>query len=317
MRRLFQTLALLVSMSFLVNVGFAMVPQVHPYQIVVKGKNAFWTDYFGRTLYKANLPSGRSEIILQLKGQGDERAQELVADEKHLYFATSGTNDSNYANGRIVRVSLDGKNVRDLVVGQVLISGLSQDSKYLYWTTKTTLSRVSKNGGTLTVLVADEDYPHAIAVDGAAIYWASTKFKSIRKLVNGESKPKTLAANQADPDLIELDGGSVYWTNSRIGFQVMSVSKSGGVPQTIAISSGSPTALAVGQGQVFWAVGGGQIWRYALQSRKVEKTKQVSFSQYDPVLTDLAVDGDRLYWVEIEKKLVQSIAVNLSAPKAK
>jgi hypothetical protein len=83
--------------------------------------------------------------------------------------------DPEVGNGNVVRIAHDGSNVVTLATNQTLVHALALDGAHVYWATWNggVLRRTSKTGGAVDSLVSNEVRVAAMAVDVANIYWVT------------------------------------------------------------------------------------------------------------------------------------------------
>ena len=85
--------------------------------------------------------------------------------------------------------------------------------------------KVSKAGGSATLLAVAQSGPMAVAVDGTNVYWTNNTGGTVMKCaVGGCSSATTLASGQSGPAGIAVDSTSVYWANET-GGTIMKVAK--------------------------------------------------------------------------------------------
>jgi hypothetical protein len=111
------------------------------------------------------------------------------------------------------------------------------------------------------------------AVDDQFVYWTAQDNPGavLKAPIGGGAAPVILAGSfdpvkggLGDPSGLAVGNGSdafVYWTN-KVDGTVMKMARSGGTPILLASGQKNPSAIAVGQGTVYWATtGDGSIWK--------------------------------------------------------
>ncbi|WP_231511907.1 hypothetical protein [Chondromyces apiculatus] len=101
---------------------------------------------------------------------------------------------------------------------------LAADATHVYWTVPGTLGSTDGkvmrarwqggNDGTTQEIAGGEDYPYAIAVGGAEVYWTTWGQGRIRSTLTGGGTPKTLATGEPHPMAISVDASHVYWLSA-------------------------------------------------------------------------------------------------------
>lgn len=108
--------------------------------------------------------------------------------------------------------------------------GIASDGTYLYWANTATGS-VKKmpiaglmDGGAATVLAANLDQPHYLALDGTSVYFTTSSTVGACPLAGCVGNERVLAERQAQPYAIAVDDKAVYWVCVS-GGTVMKVAK--------------------------------------------------------------------------------------------
>jgi sugar lactone lactonase YvrE len=119
--------------------------------------------------------------------------------------------------------------------------------------------------GTTTTLASGLQYPAAIAVGSAGVYWTDTNDETVMAVGLSGGTPTTLASgngngvgsNVDDPVSLTVDSKNVYWTNGG-NASVMSVPVGGGSVTTLSVSpnDADPDGIAVTASAVFFGADG-------------------------------------------------------------
>lgn len=126
----------------------------------------------------------------------------------------------------------------------------------VYWTTALGVMRVSKAGGTASVIVPGSEgaAASAIAVDDNYVYWSGTYDHALMRAAlaapTAEVFADTHSPTSSDISAIVLDQAAVYWTDWQNG-KILTMPKSGGEPRVLA-DARRPSALAVDATHVYW-----------------------------------------------------------------
>lgn len=162
-----------------------------------------------------------------------------------------------------------------------------------------TVSRVPKDGGEVEILAAGEEKPGEIAVDDDYVYWGSSAANEIRRVEKGggAAGPMEYAAN---PSGLAIDAAAVYWASGGAGGEVARRLKSGGAPESLfAAPDEIPGSMQVDASgvYVYVAVVTEDIW--VSQPRRIATSGGSSEPLADLEGTghgELAIDAEHVYW---------------------
>lgn len=157
----------------------ALLPQMQAStDFVVVGDAVYWIsvgslagDFLDGFAKSYSLAAGTIEIV----ADGLAFPLYMKTDGVALYCLGKGTyTGSNYYNGNLIRLSLDGTGGREeLLVDQDRPIALDVDETHVYWASERAMTvwRMPKEGGPVSVLFEPTDYgPVAIGGDQEAIY---------------------------------------------------------------------------------------------------------------------------------------------------
>lgn len=201
------------------------------------------------SLVKVALDGG-PQLLLTVDALG-AGYRTLATDRESLYLST--------ADGRILKMSRDGGEPRELVSDRRGIQAIAVDDKSVYFSVANDapgeVVRVPKTGGTPVVLASMQQGPRAIAFDDANVYWTNTGDGSVMKVVkDGGSAPVVVAAGQASPCGLSVSQGQLLWTNAAAADgAVMKLALAGGAPETLAGQQVSPCSVAADAQSVYFA----------------------------------------------------------------
>ena len=139
---------------------------------------------------------------------GPGAPQCVATDGLNIYL---GMHD---ATGGVLRLPVGGGNPTTLATGQ-WANYVTVDSTEVYWTSGSTVMKVSRGGGTPTTVASGQGSTWAIAVDSTSVYWTNVS-GPIMKVPIGGGTPTTLATGPY-ANSIAVDSTSVYWTVSSAG----------------------------------------------------------------------------------------------------
>lgn len=220
----------------------------YPVFIAVDSNSLYWieNDFNGTGALKKIPLSGGTPTTLA----SGINSQYMVLDTNNIYFVnttssgailekisksggtptTLATNsisigsgiyvDSNYvyfSDSAIEKVDINGTAVSTLGAGH--ITGITSDGTYLYWTecsgafcSSSTVKKMAKTGGSVTVLASGLNNPTGIATDGINVYWIEFGNPGgVKKTsINSGGTITTFSAYGGTMG-IAVDGSNVYW----------------------------------------------------------------------------------------------------------
>ena len=201
----------------------------------------YWTD--GAMISRVAKAGGAAQVL----ASGGSSISALAVDANAVYFT---------AKDELGRVAKTGGAATMLApIGQPYPFQVAVDATAVYWvdTGDTTVNQVGFDGGAPTRLATARS-GGGIAVDDAAIYWASCTGGAdggIVKLVRGATTLAPLSTDSRCPLGITLDDNSVYWTDYS-GSRVMRTPLAGGTTDVLAADQPAPSAIAVDATSVYW-----------------------------------------------------------------
>jgi len=217
----------------------------------------------GRVL---KMPIEGGEVITLATGESFPR--HIAVDANNIYWTTETD---------IRKMPITGGSPATLATSPGGLQSIAVDAHYVYWTTGwSRLMRVSLDGSEVTELVDDSAMSYgfsAIALDATHIYWSSRgelgpNMGSVSKIPLEGGPITTLATGQSDPSRIAVDANNVYWTNvgdfnENVG--LMKVPIDGGDPVTLVSTKSSAYAqyaavagVFVDEQSIYWTSQGTQ-----------------------------------------------------------
>lgn len=251
-------------------------------------------------------PSGDSGASLVTLAAGQHQIEGMAIDSTSIYW-TARVPDNVYRSRAVLAISLSGGTPTTLF-GAGFPSLIAVDATDVYWVDTSSVEKIPKGGGRVTMAVALAKMPSALATDGVRVYWADLASNgSLASVPVGGGTPTTLAIDQPYPGSIALDGANVYWTN---GSTVVTAPKTGGVPMTLA-SGQSPSAVAVDSVNAYWVndTTDGTVVKAPLSGGAA---KTFATAQGGP--RSIAVDASNVYWTDNLSGTVMAVRICGGAP---
>jgi hypothetical protein len=182
----------------------------------------------------------------------------IVVDGTRAYWASAPNGPT--PPGAIRSSLLGGGGATTLAKNVFAAHAIAQDALNLYFTMNSSTGAIYTvpkagvpDGGAPTVLVAAQNSPSAILVDGDKMFWANQGFTgnggSIFVAQTDGGAVTRIAQFQSAPLSIALDADNVYWVD---GVGPHKAPRAGGPVTTIAWGTGSPQAIAVDATSVYW-----------------------------------------------------------------
>lgn len=268
----------------------------------------------------ADSSAAACHAVLSIIASGLPFPKDIAIDGTSVYWTTAGT-----TNGTVMKAPLSGVPVGSapttLASGQNLPlpypegfpHGITVDGTSVYWTTAGTLvnsytdGTVMKvplsgvpDGGTPTMLVANQSLPLGIAVDGTSVYWTNYDSGQIQKMpltgVLLSGTPTTLAP-ATYPEGIAVDRTAVFWID---GSGTIVTAPLSGVPDGGSIGLGDtlPTTgiargIALGGSSLYWTDADG-VGMVVLNENALPTT--IASGQNTAAIV---VDDTSVYWTSL------------------
>jgi hypothetical protein len=265
-----------------------------PESVAIRGQNVFWVD--GDRLNKTMLDGTATAILQTgARDRIAGVTADLVVDDTDVYWANTVTSSgcSPSCNWTIQRVPVVGGAPATLVSASRKIAALTSDASNIYWEEASlepvtpgcncgsSIKMIPKSGGAVVLLVdnrlnstlpapppgtaAGSWLPTGgIAVSGSQLLFGvagapSYQIMSVAipagTLTTLASVSSTAGVSAGSIASLKVDGTNVYWIDGGDG-AIDTVPIGGGSVTPLATGLGSPAALQVASGMVFWTEAG-------------------------------------------------------------
>jgi hypothetical protein len=175
--------------------------------------------------------------------------------------------------------------------------GLAVDATSVYWVVpggggnpnEGSVNRIPLDGGTPTVLAANQGTEGSIAVDATSVYWAIQTGIVKQPLAGGT--PIAIVMVEA-PTILGLDSTSVYFT--KYGGGIMKAPIDGGAPVMLAagVTPGGGMLGAVDSTSVYY-VDGNDVMKVSIAGGT-----PTTLAAAQPQIEGLALDSTNVYWTD-------------------
>jgi hypothetical protein len=183
--------------------------------------------------------AGRGTVLTE----NEELVVELAADGEHVFWVSD----------QLLR-KLPAAGGAPIEVGTVDGETMALDGTHAYFAGggRGTITKLSKEGGSLETIVTGEKEPTSIAVDSSGVYWGNWSSYAMAPVADGSiarsavdgSSVTELAASLIYVLGIALDADNIYFTSASDG-QLYRIPKSGGTPVAIATGLNDPSGPVV------------------------------------------------------------------------
>lgn len=261
-----------------------------PRDLASSGSSLFWIAECDGSIRKASKLDGAVEILVL----GEPSAAMLTVDDNFVYWARIPSGSA----GEVVRVSQLGGPVVVLATAQDEMYGflpqqLVVDDATVYRSRFFEILEMPKDGSAPQQVFGLGNSGPFLATDAEYVYWAS--IRTVHRQRKGSTFAEQLAETTfviADPIAI-TDTAVFYWVSGDL-FRVEKAT--GGPPTQVTLQAGRTGGAYIADrlGQLYWKVGSHLV-------RVTEDGAAVRIAQSDDFVSDFALDGDHIYWIESEK----------------
>jgi hypothetical protein len=276
-----------------------------PYGVAVDDYNVYFT-LVDTGIMRTPKLGGPIDVVTA----DDHGPHPIVVDDLYLYAADLGTPDTDFRDGRVIRILKTGGAMDVLASGLNAPNGLVLQGDDVVFSANGTRSfgaynndgeiwRVPRDGSApATRLAKDQRHPMAITADATYAYWVNDYAGTVVRcaLAGCNFTPEVLYDNQNVPQSIAVDGMSLYWANRQESNVVRASKNGGGDIVELAASVGYPESLLLDHGVLFWV----DALSHKVQSipRSGATRPTVVFQEDMGLPTRVAVDATSVYFTD-------------------
>lgn len=239
-----------------------------PYGVAVDGVNVYFT-YIDHGIYRAPKRGGDAVLL----AADDHGPHALAVDDLWVYAVDLGTPDTDFQDGRVVRVAKGGGPLEVLASGLGAPSGIVLAGAEVVFSAFGTRSfgaynedgaiyRAAKDGSAAPARLAKGQLgPTSVAADDAFAYWTNDYGGTVMRcaLAGCGEAPSALYASLNEPSSVVAADDRLYWCNAQppsgepSGPDVVTAPKAGGgAIVELASSRGRPQSLVLDHGDLIW-----------------------------------------------------------------
>ena len=223
--------------------------QGSPRGIAVDAQFAYWADMALNSIYRFNLSSYASNLIVSSTNVGPP----LALGPTSLFWADGATH-------RIVETGWNGTQINAFTVG-VKITSLTFAAGRVYWTTATEVATWDPASSNHQLLASGQGQATSVKVTGGRVFWSDTSQSEIRSVQETGGSLQTVTSGKAIAIAVDLT--DVYWSDNA-GGTIQRASRTGGPSTVIASGQSFPFDVAVDAAAVYWILEtGGQVLKVA------------------------------------------------------
>ncbi len=185
-------------------------------EVVLGGGNVIWTDTVTGAVRRVLSSGGAAETLAA--GLGPSELYVIAVGGGQLYWP--------HSLAGIQTVPLAGGVVRTLAGSHGpgsydTAGGIAVDGQYVYWTDMVdhSVKRIPLDGGQVTVLASNQEYPGWIVADGRSVFWANVRTLTpgapvgeVMRVSRDGGTPTILVSQPTEVRGIAVDATHAYWT---------------------------------------------------------------------------------------------------------
>ena len=279
--------------------------------LVVDGTYVYWV--VGRALeakvQRAPKEGGAGELLARVT----QSVGAMTGDEHHLFVNTS--------EGVVFKIAKTGgsrERLAEVSGERSLDVGIAADDTAVYFTALSSVRRVEKRGGEVTVLASGQAHPGGVAVDSHYTFWTNQISGEVCRVAKDGGAILVLARGQAfatEPKILVNDGRVVWVTAYPLA--IWSVSVDGGTTLRLADAEGHARGLSVEGDGVLWGrsanvvngrkVAAGGLMRVSTGLQGETRTLK-NLAREAGKVTSIAADAEGIYFIDDERGAIFRVA---------
>jgi hypothetical protein len=187
----------------------------------------------------------------------------------------------------------NGRCILPLATGRNGPHAIATDGAYVYWVEKGSVRRVPSCGGTQDILGSNTALINFIAVDDNRVYW--TQGTTVQAMTKSTGVVAPIATAQGNPAGIAVNATNVYWANVAADGGIMRAPLDGGPPVTVVPYLGNPEFLVLSPTTVYWVqYAGARVWEAPLMGG----TQKLFYYDTNTDIAGLGIDSNNIYYTE-------------------
>src|SRR6185436_1833670 len=227
--------------------------QKNPTAITSDGERVYWASYDSQEIWSVSVDGADPKNL----ATGQQHPGDVAVDAQDVYWTTLAG---------VMKAPKQGGPARPLVDSEPLQAYfLAVDEGSVYWTAISdgfVFSAPKAGAAEPRRLAMGQRTPWGVAVDGASVYWVDKRDHAVlRSSKDGREQAVMISRDLAGPETIAVDATHLYIADGAAG-TILALSKDGRERTVLASGIGTPSAVAVDEGSVYFtAFGDGEVWK--------------------------------------------------------
>jgi len=281
-----------------------------PVQLVVDSTYVYFTDTSGTV---KRVPSGGGTTVNLASAIPSPFG--VAVDATYVYFTSSGTFAAGFDDGAVFKVpiSSDGgapSSPIPLATGRPSPQNLIVDDTQVYWLepgsapTNGALLACPLSGciaNTPQVLADTLASPWALALDSTSVYVTASGGGQVLAVDKSTGTLRVIAGMEDQPEGIAVANGKVYWASTLAGAIRSAPTDGDGGIDFIAVTMGSPQAVAADAVHVYWSDTHPLMTFGPLEECSIlgcTPATALRLIDLDAMAKNIAIDSLFVYWID-------------------